>query len=111
MQQSDFSESDETIIQNLQQAYLSRLNESAVKLRKIERDHLEKMSKLYGVQGEVRLPEKSDLDVVEDKRLKSHMSPNRNEQERDEISFGQAEKKFDKNQALLKKQEIDKIVG
>ena len=75
MQQS--SPSEEAIVQNLQQAYLSRLNDAAVKLRRIERDHLEKMSQLYGVQGEVKLPERSDLDVVEDKRLKSYMSPNR----------------------------------
>ena len=78
MQQNSCSQSDEIIIDNLQQAYLTKLNSAAVRLRTIERDHLEKMSKLYGVQGEVKLPEKSDLDVVEDKRLKAYMSPNRN---------------------------------
>lgn len=45
------------------------------------------MSKLYGVHGEVKLPDKSDLDIVDDKRLKSYMSPNRNEQSRDDIMW------------------------
>ena len=111
MEQENCSESDERIIQNVQQAYLSRLNDSAKRLRQIERDHLDKMSKLYGVQGEVKLPQRSDLDVVEENRLKAASSPNKNAHTLEEISFDQAENKFDSGQAILMKQEIEKIVG
>ena len=103
MEQENCSESDERIIQNVQQAYLSRLNDSAKRLRQIERDHLDKMSKLYGVQGEVKLPQRSDLDVVEENRLKAASSPNKNAHTLEEISFDQAENKFDSGQAILMK--------
>ena len=46
----------------MQQAYLSKLKDAAKRLRQIERDHINKIGKLYGVQGEVRLPDISHLD-------------------------------------------------
>lgn len=46
-----------SITENVQQAYLSKLKEAAKQLRKIERDHITKIGKLYGVQGEVRIPD------------------------------------------------------
>jgi hypothetical protein len=46
----------------VQQAYLSKLKDAAKRLRQIERDHINKIGKLYGVQGEVRLPNASHLD-------------------------------------------------
>ena len=47
---------------NVQQAYLVRLKDAAKRLRQIERDHIDKIGKLYGVAGETKLPEASDLD-------------------------------------------------
>ena len=41
---------------------MTRLTESAKRLRTIERDHIRRIGKLYGVEGEVRLPEISELD-------------------------------------------------
>ena len=38
-----------------------RLKDATKKLRTIERDHIDKISKLYGVQGEIYLPV-NDLD-------------------------------------------------
>ena len=54
--------SHQDISANVQQAYLSRLTDSARRLREIERDHIRKIGKLYGVEGEIRLPEVSQLD-------------------------------------------------
>ena len=56
-------ESHLAISRNVQQAYLSQLADCAKKLRQIERDHIRRIGKLYGVSGEVRLPELSDLDT------------------------------------------------
>ena len=39
-----------------------KLKDAAKRLRQIEKDHIQKISKLYGVTGEVSLPEISDLD-------------------------------------------------
>lgn len=50
------------ITENVQQAYLTKLTEAAKKLRQIERDHIHKIGKLYGVEGEVRIPDQSELD-------------------------------------------------
>ena len=51
----------ETITQNVQQAYLVKLQDAAKRLRQIERDHVERIGKLYGVEGEIQLPS-SELD-------------------------------------------------
>lgn len=58
--------SQQSISENVQQAYLSRLKDAAKRLRQIERDHIKKIGKLYGVEGEVRLPDLSDLDNRQD---------------------------------------------
>ena len=55
-------ESQQIIADNVQQAYLSKLKDAAKKLRQIERDHIRKISKLYGVEGETKLPDASPLD-------------------------------------------------
>lgn len=52
----DNRESQEKICENITQAYLIRLKDATKKLRQIERDHIDKISKLYGVQGELHLP-------------------------------------------------------
>ena len=49
-------DSQEKICENICQAYLIRLKDATKKLRQIERDHIDKISKLYGVQGELYLP-------------------------------------------------------
>ena len=56
------SESDQAITENVQQAYLTRLKDAAKRLRQIERDHIRKIGKLYGVAGEIRIPDASELD-------------------------------------------------
>ena len=38
-----------------------KLKDATKRLRNIERDHIDKISKLYGVQGEIYLPH-NDLD-------------------------------------------------
>lgn len=92
-------EGDQAVTENVQQAYLAKLKDAAKRLRQIERDHINKIGKLYGVQGEVRLPDISDLD--------------RNEED-DEDGEGQLIeeiKSTDPAIAQLKKQEIESIVG
>ena len=42
-------EGQQAITENVQQAYLSKLKDAAKQLRQIERDHIEKIGKLYGV--------------------------------------------------------------
>ncbi len=54
----------ERIYENVTQTYLVRLKDATKKLRQIERDHIDKISKLYGVQGEIYLP-RNDLDFDE----------------------------------------------
>ena len=58
----EIDSSHATIADNVQQAYLVKLKDAAKRLRQIEKDHIQKISKLYGVTGEVSLPEISDLD-------------------------------------------------
>ena len=40
---------------------MSKLKDAAKRLRQVEREYVHKTAKLYGVQGEVRLPNLSDL--------------------------------------------------
>ena len=49
----------------MQQAYLSKLKDAAKRLRQVEREYVHKTAKLYGVQGEVRLPNLSELDKTD----------------------------------------------
>ena len=56
------NESYQAIADNVQQAYLCKLKDAAKRLRSMEREYIRKTSQLYGVGGEVKLPEQSDLD-------------------------------------------------
>ena len=49
------AEQKDQICQNVLQAYFVRLRDATQRLRTIERDHIDKISKLYGVKGEVYL--------------------------------------------------------
>ena len=61
LQQGD-DKSQRSICDNVQQVYLTRLKNAAKRLRQIERDHINRIGRLYGVVGEIRLPDVSDLD-------------------------------------------------
>lgn len=62
----DNRETQEKICENVIQAYLVRLKEQTKKLRNIERDHIDRISKLYGMQGEIFLPHNEmDDDEIE----------------------------------------------
>ena len=56
---------EQSVCANVQQAYLTKLKNAAKRLRQIERDHINQIGRLYGVAGEVRLPEHSELDKHE----------------------------------------------
>ena len=82
----------------MQQAYLSKLTDAAKRLRQIERDHIRKIGKLYGVQGEVRLPDINEqLDGQAEEELDHELI--------EEI------KTTDPAVARIKKQEIESIVN
>ena len=92
-------EGSQAITENVQQAYLSKLKDAARRLREIERDHITKIGKLYGVEGEVRIPDQSDLDA------------GKNESQEQEQQLIEEIVQTDPAIALLKRQEIDAIVG
>jgi hypothetical protein len=46
---------DEQIYINVQQNYYSRLKDVTKKLRSIEKNHLDRVSRIYGVEGDERL--------------------------------------------------------
>ena len=100
----EIDSSHATIADNVQQAYLVKLKDAAKRLRQIEKDHIQKISKLYGVTGEVSLPEISDLDNKgESKEQLDHRE--QEQQLIEEIS------KTNPALANIKRQEIDGIVN
>ena len=76
------------------------MTDSARRLREIERDHIRKIGKLYGVEGEIRLPEVSQLDRQDD---------DDNDAVQDQELIEEIIKK-DPAIAKIKKQEIESIV-
>ena len=56
---------DEQIYANMQQSYYCRLKEVTKRLRQIERDQLERVKRIYGVEGNERLQENEELDSLE----------------------------------------------
>ena len=47
----------------MQQSYYARLKEVTKRVRQIERDHLERVKRVYGVQEEVKIQEAAELDT------------------------------------------------
>lgn len=84
----------------MQQAYLVRLKDAAKRLRQIERDHIDKIGKLYGVAGETKLPDASDLDRGQQDLVVDQ-----------EPAYIEEIKQTDPKIAMLKKQEIENIVN
>ena len=95
-------QSHQAIGDNVQQAYLVRLKDAAKRLRQIERDHIDKIGKLYGVAGETKLPDASDLD-----RGQQELEVDQEQQSEAIEEIKQTDPKI----ALLKKQEIENIVN
>ena len=93
-------ESHQAIGDNVQQAYLVRLKDAAKRLRQIERDHIDKIGKLYGVAGETKLPDASDLDRGQQDLVVDQ-----------EPAYIEEIKQTDPKIAMLKKQEIENIVN
>ena len=89
-------EQKEQICENVCQAYFVRLRDATQRLRRIERDHIDKISKLYGVQGEVYLLG-NELDV----------EPETNNSVDNMI---QEEVQCDALQQKMKRKQIDNIV-
>lgn len=89
---------DEQIYANMQQSYYCRLKEVTKRLRQIERDQLERVKRIYGVEGNERLQENEELDSLEipkddGEQLQLQMEEEVSDQER-----------------VYRRQEIDKIV-
>ena len=82
---------------------MSKLKDSAKRLRQVEREYVHKTAKLYGVQGEVRLPNFSDLD-------KNDRDTESREREQEQELIEEI-KSTDPAVARVKKQEIEDIVA
>ena len=93
------------IADNVQQAYLSKLKDAAKRLRQVEREYVHKTAKLYGVQGEVRLPNLSELDKTDRDANDSRLDKEQEQELIEEI------KSTDPAVARVKKQEIEDIVA
>ena len=96
-------QSQSAIAENVQQAYLCKLKDAAKRLRQVEREYVHKTAKLYGVQGEVRLPDMSDLDKTD--RDAEDMKQEQEQELIEEI------KSTDPAVIRVKKQEIEDIVA
>ena len=92
------AEQKDQICQNVLQAYFVRLRDATQRLRTIERDHIDKISKLYGVKGEVYLLG-NELDVEPD----MNNSASADNMIQEEIQCNAQEQK-------MKRKQIDNIV-
>ena len=80
----------------MQQSYFSKLKDVTKRLREIEKSHLDRVKRIYGVQGDVALQDASDL-------------PESDVKVQELVSI-EEEKAVTSKDLIQRKGEIDKIV-